>query len=221
VTGPVSTPGEWQWNTLHWPGGNVNTADPAAVLRNMQSSWMSSKGYSLGYNFAVFPDGTVYEIRGFDIRCAANGDQSVNRPGVAILLAVPNVDTPPTEAMTVAVSELVGMTRAMVAQTLIVNAHRDVRPEPTQCCGDVIVGMIAAGAFEPAGMVPAPDEGDDSMVFRTTATGDAIYAQSTDLEVRHVTAFEGAIAAAADPTWADGAPTLSLPKDVTAWLTTL
>jgi hypothetical protein len=162
VTGPVSTPDEWQWNTLHWPGGNCGSDGPS-VLRSMQASWVSSKGYSLGYNFAVWPDGTAYEIRGFDLRCAANGDQTVNRPGVAILLAVPDVDTAPTEAMTAAVRELVGATRALVGQTLIVNAHRDVRPEPTQCCGDVIVGMIAAGVFEPTSSTPTPTPEDDDM----------------------------------------------------------
>ena len=62
---------------------------------------------------------------------------------------------------------------------------------------------------------------EDGMIFRTTATADAIYAQSTDLNVRHVTAFEGAIAAAGDPGWADAAPTLQLPADVTDWLLTL
>jgi hypothetical protein len=218
VSGPESTPFEWQWNTLHWPGGNCGS-DPPSVLRSMQASWMNSKGYSLGYNFAVWPDGSGWEIRGWDIRCAANGDQTVNRPGVAILLAVPNVDTAPTDAMIATVREIVGATRSMVSQTLIVNAHRDVRPEPTQCCGEVIVGMIAAGVFEPAG-APVELEGDE-MIFRTTGTGDAIYAQGSNMDCRHVTSFEGAVAAAANPGWADGAPTLDLPADVTAWLASL
>jgi hypothetical protein len=41
------------------------------------------------------------------------------------------------------------------------------------------------------------------------------------MAVRHVTAQEGAVAQAGNPGWADGAPTLELPADVTDWLATL
>jgi hypothetical protein len=153
----------------------------------MQASWMNSKGYSLGYNFAVWPDGSAWEIRGFAMRCAANGDQSVNRPGVAILLAVPNVDTAPTDAMVASVRELVAATRARVGQTLTINAHRDVRPEPTQCCGEVIVGMIAAGVFEPAastgGSTPAAPIEGGAMYYRDDRVdGWQIWAVALDAE---------------------------------------
>lgn len=163
VTGPASTPDEWSYVTLHWPGGKCGS-DAPAVLRSMQASWVSSKGYSLGYNFAVWPDGSAWEIRGWDIRCAANGDQSVNRPGVAILLAVPDMNTSPSSAMTAAVTDVVELTRGRVSQGLGINGHRDVRPEPTQCPGDVIYGMIYAGRFEPS-PVPGPPVGGETTVM--------------------------------------------------------
>jgi hypothetical protein len=68
---------------------------------------------------------------------------------------------------------------------------------------------------------PTPDDEEDGMIFRTSATADAIYAQGSDLSVRHVTAQEGAIAQAGNPGWADSAPTLELAADVTDWLATL
>src|SRR5262245_7339439 len=114
VTGPSSQPSQWRYNTLHWPGGNINVADPGGTLRGMQQSWVTSKGYSLGYNFAVFPDGSAWEVRGFDIRCAANGSQDVNIPGVAILMAVPDVSTDPTRAMEDSVRALIADTRNQV-----------------------------------------------------------------------------------------------------------
>lgn len=164
VTGNSATPNEWEYNTIHWPGGNVNTNDPVGTLRGMQRSWVNSKGYSLGYNFAVFPDGSAYEIRGFDLRCAANGSQDVNRPGVAILLATPNVNTPPTDAMVQGVRGVISTTRTHVPQNLIINGHCDVRPEPTQCPGEYIYNMIYSGQFEPSGQpVPTPPSGDDDM----------------------------------------------------------
>jgi hypothetical protein len=164
VTGNSPTPDQWQYNTLHWPGANVNVNDPIGALQSMQISWVNSKGYSLGYNFAVFPDGSVYEIRGFHIRCAANGSQEVNCPGIAILLAVPNVDTEPTDEMVISVQDLVAATRSQVPQSLIINGHRDVRPEPTQCPGEVIYGMICDDYFEPGESTPEPGPtpiGDD------------------------------------------------------------
>ena len=46
-------------------------------LRNMQAYFLSAKGYSLCYNFAVATNGTIWEIRGFTNRNAANaGDNS-------------------------------------------------------------------------------------------------------------------------------------------------
>jgi hypothetical protein len=217
IAGTPAVPHEWRWNTLHYCGVDVNTSDPVRLLRNMQTSWTNQKGYSLGYNFAVFDTGVAYEIRGFDLRCAANGDQTSNRPGVAILLAIPAIDGQPTDAMIEAVRDLVAHTRARVPQSLLINGHREVRPQPTACPGHTIMAMIAAGTFEPT-TEPLEEAG---MLFRTTATADAIYAQGSDMAVRHVTAQEGAVAQAGNPGWADGAPTLELPADVTDWLATL
>jgi N-acetylmuramoyl-L-alanine amidase len=69
------------------------------------------------------------------------------------------------------------------------------------------------------GLAPIGEEYE--MIFRTTATADSIFAQGSDMNVRHVSAQEGAIAQAGNPGWADGAPTLELPRDVTDWLETL
>lgn len=65
------------------------------------------------------------------------------------------------------------------------------------------------------------DEGD-AMLFRTDSTGDALYVQGEDLAVRHVSAYEGAIAEAGAGGWADGAVTLTgLAPDVVRWLEAL
>jgi hypothetical protein len=217
IAGTPAVPHEWRYNTLHYCGVDVNTSDPVRLLRNMQTAWTNQKGYSLGYNFAVFTDGSSYEIRGLDLRCAANGDQTSNRPGVAILLAIPAIDGQPTDPMIEAVRDLVAHTRARVPQSLLINGHREVRPSPTACPGQTIMHMIEAGVFEPT-TEPLEEAG---MIFRTTATADAIFAQGSDMSVRHVTAQEGAVAQAGNPGWADGAPTLELPADVTDWLATL
>jgi hypothetical protein len=220
VTGPSSTPAQWAYNTLHWPGADVNVNDPVGTLQGMQRSWVNNKGYSLGYNFAVFPNGVAYEIRGFDIRCAANGNQEVNCPAVAVLLAVPSVNSgPPSNEMTQAVQDIVAATRSQVGRYLAINGHRDVRPEPTQCPGENIYNMITAGVFEPDQDFPSPT--GDGMVFRTNQTGDAVFSQGSDMNVRYVNAQEGYVAEATQPGWASSAPTINVPNDVADWLNSM
>jgi hypothetical protein len=161
VTGPGSQPAKWTMTTLHWPGGTINPNDPGGTLRAWQSAWVNSKGYSLGYNFCVFPDGSQWEVRGFDIACAANGNQSVNVPAIAINLCVPDVNSVPSAAMVEGVVDLIEQTRQRQPAAGTINGHRDVRPEPTSCPGDVIYQWIAAGIFEPAGGPPPTPGGDD------------------------------------------------------------
>jgi hypothetical protein len=163
VTGPGSQPHEWTMTTLHWPGGTINAGDPVGTLRVWQQSWCNSKGYSLGYNFCVFPDGSQWEVRGFDIACAANGNQTVNVPAIAINLCVPDVNTAPSVAMVESVVDLIEQTRARQPAAVIINGHRDVRPEPTSCPGDVIYSWITAGMFEP-GATPATTVREKPMI---------------------------------------------------------
>ena len=58
--------------------GRVLGSDEQRLLAN------PDRNYTLGYNFGCAPDGDLWEIRGFDIRCAANGCQPVNKPAIAI-----------------------------------------------------------------------------------------------------------------------------------------
>lgn len=224
VNGSTAVPSEWRYNTIHWPGGNVNVNDPVGVLRAMQASWARIKGYSLGYNFAVFPDGTIYAIRGFDIRCAANGDQAVNRPGVAILLAVPDVYTKPTDAMIRGVREVIAQTRARVTQTLVINGHRDIRPEPTACPGNAIASMITAGIFEPVNVQSSTEEEEVADVFALDDNPDVLFIQTADKQVRHVTGEEGDVAEHIHGGWAGNKKVISkenLQASTIAWLEAL
>lgn len=227
VTGSVALPDQWLYNTIHWPGANVNPNEPIKLLQAMQIAWVNSKGYSLGYNFAVFPDGTGYEIRGFDIRCAANGSQPVNIPGVAILMVVPDVHTDPTPEMIKGVQEIVRMTRILVGRELDIVGHRDVRPEPTQCPGDVIETMIMDGKFEP----PVTQEEDEMTLFRVDTNPAAIYCLYGG-GVRHIGGEEGAVRMADNGHWTDDVETWTetpagdfgdgkVPADVHTWLQSL
>lgn len=95
------------------------------------------------------------------------------------------------------------------------------RPRAVNASGTWNVDDLRAECTRRAGAAPTPEPEGDPVIFRTTATADAIFAQGSDMNIRHVSAYEGAVAAAAEPGWADDAPTLALPSDVTDWLSTL
>lgn len=85
------------------PGESAD--DLPQYLRNIQHSYLTHRGYSLGYSFAVDWLGGVWEVRGFDYRPAANdGDKgewevpNLNRFTVAVLYLVDGDDRLTAEA---------------------------------------------------------------------------------------------------------------------------
>lgn len=174
----ISGPGQKQPTsqvTIHWPG-NVDQrsapADMGAYMREMQHSYLASRGYSLGYNWVVVndashpEDGWIYEARGWPYNNAANkGDKvsgnandwtkSIQITGSAIERA--------TTACAAAVSWLVDEVHAR-------NATAPVRPidhgtlDYTQCCGDPHRVDIAEGCFDPG---QSPGTGGDVTALAT------------------------------------------------------
>ncbi len=139
--------------TLHYIGvEGVDLSDIPQFLRNAQLDYVVNRGYSLGYNSAVSLDGAEWEIRGFDYRCAANGEQATNIPSYSILLMLPNTWSVPPASQIDGVRNLVAKIRATAAAAgngayLEINGHRDLKA--TSCPGDVIYTMIQNGTFEP------------------------------------------------------------------------
>lgn len=85
------------------PGENAN--DLPQYLRNAQAWYLKTKGYSLGYSFAVDWLGGVWEMRGFDYTPAANDgdkgeweDPNLNHYTVAVLYLVDGDDRVTDEA---------------------------------------------------------------------------------------------------------------------------
>ena len=86
VTGPPY-PGKSIVDVVyHYPGMQSTFADPVRSLRAMQADYLRNRGYSLGYSYGIDPTGTIWEIRGVDIRPAATA--GYNDEGVAVLFMV-------------------------------------------------------------------------------------------------------------------------------------
>ncbi|MFH1809695.1 MAG: N-acetylmuramoyl-L-alanine amidase [Pseudomonadota bacterium] len=145
--------GALRYITIHYAGvDGLNLSSIPQVLRNAQLDYTSNRGYSLGYNSAISPDGAEWEIRGFDYRCAANGEQATNIPSYAIQMLLPNTWSVPSQSQIDGVRQLVAKIRATAAAAgnsdfLEINGHRDLKA--TACPGDVIYNMIQNGSFEP------------------------------------------------------------------------
>lgn len=118
--------------------------DLPAYLRAMQRSYVTVRKYSLGYNFAVDWIGGVWEIRGFDIACAAN--RGWNHRSVAILCLVDGQDPMTPEAVE-SVRRLLAEIDRRAGRATIVRPHSEIGA--TQCCGDGIRAQIAAGLITP------------------------------------------------------------------------
>ena len=147
VTGPARKAATTR-TILHYEGTGRSApiSDGAAWCRNGQASYLSSRGYSLGYNFMIPNEGPqngwVYQIRGEDINNAANkGSKDNPRPGF------PYNANDYTRSITIVGNENAQFTpetqaaiRSLMIGTLY--GHRDV--QATACCGDTYYAQIPA-----------------------------------------------------------------------------
>jgi hypothetical protein len=167
VTGTAMDLLALRYITIHYNGatqdldgadGVYQDDDFAQILRGMQSSYLSTRGYSLGYNSAIAPDGDEWEIRGLALRNAANGCTAVNVPGYAIQVTLPHPLAEPTDAQIfgarLAISRVRDIARAAGnPDHLELNGHGDVRAlcgdGGTACPGAALRELIASGALDP------------------------------------------------------------------------
>jgi hypothetical protein len=172
---------------IHYNGGNADLDGPdnifqdddyAKVLAAMNDSYWATRGYALGYNFGLGPDGDLWEIRGVDLRCAANGCQAVNVPGVAIQVTTTAITAPPTAAQVDALkNDWVPWVRRQYPNVLDVVGHRDVNPRcanptGTVCPGPQLYPLVQSGYFDS----PEDELTDDDKAWIQAEIGKAVEA---------------------------------------------
>ena len=172
VTGPPRRK-RFSQGVIHHEGANrdVTPRNIAAHLRSMQSSYLASRGYSLGYGFAVVSDvrhpedGSRWEIRGTDLNMASNPGQKWNAErrlpagnvndwtGSIIIIGPTGVPVSPKAAAAI---------RTILAEWHAETGTVPVRPFPhsttdyTACCGSVYRANLEAGLFDPRLSPPPP-----------------------------------------------------------------
>lgn len=103
-------------------------------------------GYAIGYNWAVFESGRIYELRGFKYRCAANGTTAFNEPSTAILVITGFTEVP-TEAQVQSVRNLCFDLNTVYGRQLEHKGHRDWKP--TECPGNIQYKLVKSGYYLP------------------------------------------------------------------------
>lgn len=160
ITGPAFDGGIVDGIVWHWSGGAVNLVQgEAAVLRQMQAAYMSQRGYSLGYSYAVGPSGAVWEIRGIDFRPASNGDTATNRRAPSVLILAASMADDVTPVQLESLRWLTGWLMARLPQATRRYGHRDLWA--TACPGDRWWADVHAGRFDPT---PTPIPQEDGML---------------------------------------------------------
>ena len=129
---------------IHYTAAKKVGRDTAQYLRQIQSSYVRNRGYSIGYNAAVDLNGVTWELRGDSIRSAAN--VHVNSKAFAILVLVDG-DDPANPSMIAAIRDLVAQVRQGTRNTVAIVGHKDVGS--TACPGNGLYGQLINGTFEP------------------------------------------------------------------------
>lgn len=141
---------------IHYNGGNANLNGTdlryATILAGMNNSyWNRNPPYALGYNWGEADDGDLWEIRGFDLQCAANGCSAVNKPWVALQITTKTIDSMPTTAQIEATEQQwIPFIQSKYPNKLEITQHRIINPQcsnptGTICPGTKIVSLMATG----------------------------------------------------------------------------
>lgn len=148
----ANDPGQLRGFAVHWPGTTAGTyANPtldqsAARLEAERQLHVNDHGWTdIAYLAAVDLAGRLFDCRGADYECAANGNQTVNHQyGALTVLACPgDVITP--EAINAVRWWRVHEWLTRYPHATAVVGHRDLYQ--TDCPGDSLYHIVQAGAF--------------------------------------------------------------------------
>jgi len=136
---------------VHYTAAAKVGRDTASYLRAIHRDYTINRGYSIGYNYAVDQLGRAWELRGVDIKCAANKGR--NHDTLAILCLVDG-DNPANDRMVITIRELVAFIRRHAPNARRIVGHRQIGA--TSCPGTGLFTQVISGMFEPTPPAPPP-----------------------------------------------------------------
>lgn len=154
--------------------------DIPKYLRAIQQSYVKNRAYSIGYNFAYDWLGGVWELRGWNIRCAAN--KGNNDLTIAHLCLVDGND-PTTLAADQSIREMIGHQDMLAGRDMFIIGHGQLPGALTACPGAGIGDKINRGIYSPT-YQPSPSQGATDMAKIYSISDNGVVA---DLAVLSVT----------------------------------
>ena len=137
-----------------------HASDLPAYMRNMQNSYINSRGYSVGYWWSVDWLGGAWQLRGWEYKSAAN--KYHNHHTAPILVLVDAADRCTPEAAHT-VRKIVAEAERRSKQEHYISGHGQLKIETgtgtaTACCGAGLQAQVHEGVFYPknAPTTPAP-----------------------------------------------------------------
>lgn len=166
VFGPADTASNNDTIVIHYTAADdlidgdpgEHAEDLPQYMRNMQYSYVTNRGYSLGYLFAVDWLGGIWQIRGWEYQSAANSAH--NEHTWPILVLVDGADAATPEA--VRSIQLIGYeAERRAGRPQAVKGHGQLRVETgkgtaTACPGAGLQAQVNNGTFNPKGPDPDP-----------------------------------------------------------------
>jgi hypothetical protein len=150
VSGPPALTGAIDTCVIHYTSALKIPADIAAYHRSMQRDYTVNRGYSLGYRWSVTQSGEVYQIRGWDLKSAANANHNDHTEPILVLVDAAN---PATPAACASIRAIIAESQRRSGRTFAITGHGQLAGAATACPGVGLRTQIAAGVFTP---VPAP-----------------------------------------------------------------
>jgi hypothetical protein len=133
---------------VHWPGTTAG-ADPAAMIRGIDSAHARQGWAVIGYNFLVSRDGRVWEGCGRDVRGIHSPPRNTDGFGVCCLISIN--ETPPQPLLD-ATRALYDQLSAQCGRQLARSWHS--ADAATQCPGPQLTAWVRGGML--AGPAPPP-----------------------------------------------------------------
>ena len=164
-TAPRAIINDIDTSPIHYPwadspdGDASDLVDVSQFLRNIQHFYRTgSRGYSIGYNFAVDHKGEIWELRGYEYKCAANLHH--NGHTAAILMLVDWKDGA-TQAAIDSANLIIAETQRRSGNVQHVCGHNELRlingkGTATACCGEGLYAQLHAGLIHGPDMTNLP-----------------------------------------------------------------
>ena len=214
ITGPSVAAGAIDTAVIHYTAADdlidgdpgEHAEDLPAYLQAINRHYWTTRRppHSIGYRWAVDWLGGVWQLRGWDLRSAANRGHNGHTEPILVLV---DGDDPATPEAVVSVRAIIAASGLRAGRHLEIVGHGDIGS--SSCPGRGLAGQVAAGVFDPRlHPITSPQE-DDMLVACINVDGNPEWVHVADgIHRRGMprAAFDAQVAAGVEFRWLGSQP---------------